>query len=89
LREKVTNIVVSLHYIPSKEQIVDIFTKPLAKAQFEYLRQKLGMTPLSVSVSWKPAHEIYIKKVQTKLIKKEREIQYGRMRKYIHTTPMS
>jgi hypothetical protein len=40
----VTNTVVSLHYIPSKDQIVDIFTKPLAKAQFEYLRQKLGVT---------------------------------------------
>jgi hypothetical protein len=47
LREQVTNTIVSLHYIPSKDQIVDIFTKPLAKAQFEYLRQKLGVTPLS------------------------------------------
>ena len=47
LREQVTNTVVSLHYIPSKDQIVDIFTKPLEKSQFEYLRQKLGMTPLS------------------------------------------
>jgi hypothetical protein len=47
LREHVTNIVVSLHYIPSKDQIVDIFTKPLAKSQFEYLRQKLGVTLLS------------------------------------------
>jgi hypothetical protein len=47
LREQVTNIVVSLHYIPSKDQIVDIFTKPLAKAQFEYPREKLGVNPLS------------------------------------------
>jgi hypothetical protein len=47
LREQVTNSVVSLHYIPSKDQIVDIFTKPLAEAQFEYLRQKLGVTLLS------------------------------------------
>jgi hypothetical protein len=47
LREHVTNIVVSLHYIPSKDQIVDIFTKPLAKSQFEYLCQKLGVKPLS------------------------------------------
>ena len=46
LREQVTNIV-SLYYIPSKDQISNIFTKPLAKAQFEYLRQKLGVTPLS------------------------------------------
>jgi hypothetical protein len=47
LREQVTNIVVSLHYIPSKHLIVDIFTKSLAKSQFEYLCQKLGVTMLS------------------------------------------
>jgi hypothetical protein len=47
LREQVTNTVVSLHYIPSKDQIVDIFTKPLAKAQFEYTCEKLGVNPLS------------------------------------------
>jgi hypothetical protein len=47
LREQVTNIVVYLHYIPSKDHIVDIFTKLLAKAQFEYLHQKLGVTLLS------------------------------------------
>jgi hypothetical protein len=46
LREKMTNTLVSLHYIPSKDQIVDIFTKLLAKSQFEYLCQKLGMTLL-------------------------------------------
>jgi hypothetical protein len=43
LREKVTNRVVQLNYIPSTEQIVDIFTKPLAATPFEYLRQKLGV----------------------------------------------
>ena len=47
LREQVTNSLVYLHYILSKDQVVDIFTKPLAKAQFEYLRQKLGVTMLS------------------------------------------
>jgi hypothetical protein len=47
LREQVNNTIVSLHYIPSKDQIVDIFTKLLAKAQFEYIRQKLGVTLLS------------------------------------------
>jgi hypothetical protein len=49
LKEKVTNRVVQLNYIPSKDQIVDIFTKPLATAQFEYLRHKLGVTLLSSS----------------------------------------
>ena len=47
LREQVTNYVVSLHFIPSKDQIADIFTKLLAQDQFEYLRQKLGVIPLS------------------------------------------
>jgi hypothetical protein len=41
LREKVTNRVVQLNYIPSIEQIDDIFTKPLAMTPFGYLRQKL------------------------------------------------
>jgi hypothetical protein len=47
LKEQVTNKAVQHNYIPSTEHIVDIFTKPLAKAQFEYLRQKLGVTLLS------------------------------------------
>jgi hypothetical protein len=33
LREQVMKIVVSLHYIPSKDEIVDIFTKPLTKSK--------------------------------------------------------
>ena len=37
LRENVTNQIVQVHYIPTIEQIVDIFTKPLAKTPFEYL----------------------------------------------------
>jgi hypothetical protein len=42
LIEQVTNQVVQVQYIPTIKQIVDIFTKPLAKTPFEYLRQKLG-----------------------------------------------
>jgi hypothetical protein len=38
LREQVTNQIVQVHYIPTTEQIADIFTKPLAKTPFEYLR---------------------------------------------------
>jgi hypothetical protein len=45
LKEQVTNRVVQLNYIPSTEQIADIFTKPLAKTPFEYLRQKMGVIP--------------------------------------------
>jgi hypothetical protein len=36
-KELVTNKVVQLNYIPSTEQIADIFTKPLAKTPFEYI----------------------------------------------------
>jgi hypothetical protein len=43
LREKVTNQTVQVHYIHTTEQIADIFTKPIAKTPFEYLRQKLGV----------------------------------------------
>jgi hypothetical protein len=43
LKEKVTNRVVQLNYIPSTEQIADIFTKLLATAPFGYLHQKLGV----------------------------------------------
>jgi hypothetical protein len=44
LREQVSNRIVQLNYIPSTEQIADIFTKPLAATPFGYLRQKLGVT---------------------------------------------
>jgi hypothetical protein len=42
LREKVTEQNVKLEYIGTKEQIVDIFTKPLPRETFEYLRQETG-----------------------------------------------
>jgi hypothetical protein len=38
LREQVQDQVVKLEYVPSKEKIVDIFTKPLLRETFEYLR---------------------------------------------------
>ena len=47
LREQVANQAVQLSYISSKEQTADIFTKPLPTAQFEYLRQKLGVQSMS------------------------------------------
>ena len=43
LREQVLEQKVKLEYVPSKEQVVDIFTKPLPRVVFEYLRQKLGV----------------------------------------------
>jgi hypothetical protein len=46
LREKVTEQNVKMEYIGTKEQVVDIFTKPLPRETFEYLRQKLGVVPM-------------------------------------------
>ena len=43
LREQVLEKKVELEYVPSKEQVVDIFTKPLPREAFEYLRKKLGV----------------------------------------------
>ena len=45
LREQVTKKNIKLEYIETKEQIRDIFTKPLPRETFEYLRQKLGVIP--------------------------------------------
>ena len=35
--------IIDLVYYPTNEQLVDIFTKPLAKDRFNYLRSKLGV----------------------------------------------
>ena len=50
LREQVAQKVVKLEYVPTKEQIADIFTKPLAKEPFEYLRDKLGVVFVDVTL---------------------------------------
>ena len=43
LREQVTEKNIKLEYIGTKEKIADIFTKPLPRETFEYLREKLGV----------------------------------------------
>eukprot|EP00253_Pinus_taeda_P006535 PITA_06535 len=47
LREQVLEQKVKLEYVPSKEQVVDILTKPLPRETFEYLRRKLGVIDAS------------------------------------------
>eukprot|EP00253_Pinus_taeda_P016162 PITA_16162 len=47
LREQVLQQKVKLEYVPSKEQVADILTKPLHRETFEYLRQKLGVVDAS------------------------------------------
>jgi len=46
LREHVAEKDVRLEYVGTKEQIADIFTKPLPRETFEYLRQKLGIVSI-------------------------------------------
>ena len=47
LREQVLEQRVKLEYVPSKEQVADIITKPLPREAFEYLRHKLGVVDAS------------------------------------------
>ena len=46
VRELVQDKEIRLAYVHTKEQIADIFTKPLLKDAFLYLRGKLGVIPL-------------------------------------------
>lgn len=41
LREKVEGQEVKMNYVPTTEQVADIFTKPLLVSTFEYLQHKL------------------------------------------------
>ena len=35
--------VVNLKYVPTKEQVADVFTNPLSHVMFEYFQDKLGI----------------------------------------------
>ena len=50
LRELVQDKEVKMEYANTKEQIADVFTKPLPKDAHEYLRGKLGVIPLSKAI---------------------------------------
>ena len=50
VRELVEDKQVKMEYIHTKEKIADIFTKPLPKDTYEYLRGKLGVKPLTRAV---------------------------------------
>jgi hypothetical protein len=45
VREKVADGSITIKYVPSTEQLADIFTKPLAKDAFLRLRHMLGLRP--------------------------------------------
>ena len=48
LCEKVLEKNVKLEYVPSKEQVANIFTKPLPQEVVKYLKQKLGVFSASL-----------------------------------------
>jgi hypothetical protein len=43
LWEQVAEKNIRVEYVGTKEQVADIFTKPLPRESFEYLRQRLGV----------------------------------------------
>jgi hypothetical protein len=43
LREQVAEKNIRVEYVGTKEQVADIFTKPLPREAFEYLCQRLGV----------------------------------------------
>ena len=43
IRDMVQKGVVKLKYVPTKEQVADVLTKPLAHVKFEYFRDMLGV----------------------------------------------
>ena len=43
IKEMVQRGVVKLQYVATDEQIADVLTKPLARVNFEYFREKLGV----------------------------------------------
>ena len=49
LRESIQYKEIRLEYVNTKENIVDIFTNPLPKDAFMYIRGKLWVIPLSES----------------------------------------
>jgi hypothetical protein len=46
LRDQVEKKNIKLEYVPTQEQVENIFTKPLSRDVFEYLRKKMGLVLL-------------------------------------------
>ena len=51
LKNKLFKGAVKLKYVPTKEQVADVLTKPLARVKFEYFWDKLGV--VRKDLSWK------------------------------------
>ncbi|GJZ99549.1 retrovirus-related pol polyprotein from transposon TNT 1-94, partial [Tanacetum coccineum] len=57
IKEQVENGVVELYFVRTEYQLVDIFTKPLARERLEFLIKKLGMQSMSPETLKKLADE--------------------------------
>ncbi|GKC49584.1 hypothetical protein Tco_1072329 [Tanacetum coccineum] len=57
IKEQVENGVVELYFVRTEYQLADIFTKPLAREQLEFLIKKLGMQSRSPKTLQKLADE--------------------------------
>ena len=47
VREKIENGILKLDYIPTSDQVADIFTKPLNLEKFTKFRDALGLVPVN------------------------------------------
>lgn len=50
LRGRVKNKQVHAQYVTTKDQVADIMTKPMAREQFVYLRNKMGLLPIITTI---------------------------------------
>ena len=48
IRDMMQRGAVKLQYVATDEHIADVLTKPLARAKFEYFREKLGVLQIEV-----------------------------------------
>ena len=48
IMDMVQRVVVNLQYVATNKQIADVLTKPLARVNFEYFRDKLGVLQIKV-----------------------------------------
>jgi hypothetical protein len=48
IRDRVQKGAIKPQYIPTEEQLADIFTKPLVKGKFVWFRDKLGVVEIHV-----------------------------------------
>ena len=44
VRDVISDKKIEIHYVPSKQQLADIFTKPLPAQQFCFLRERINMS---------------------------------------------